>query len=142
MTAGRPRTSTPPPEEMILLGEEMVAWVKKNKPLHLSHWWSIEKFIIQKVWDTMSVAPEFLPYYELALKIVGQQYLDKRSNVRDSISHRWQRVYFKDLRNSEDADFDAEAARKASSLKNEAKAIEEERQKVLEEVARNRKSPS
>ena len=102
MPAGRPRTSTPPPDEMIALGEEMIAWVIKNKPLHLSHWWSVEKFITSKVWETMMVAPEFFPYYEHALRIIGLQYLDKTSNVRDSISHRWQRVYFKDLKQEED----------------------------------------
>lgn len=140
MPAGRPRTVTPPPEEMIQLGEEMIAWVKKNKPLHLSQWYSIEKFITDKVWECMQVAPEFFPYYELALKLVGQQYLDKRSNVRDGISHRWQRVYFKDLKKIEDADAEAEALRRASSLKNEAKAVEEEKQKVLEEVQRNKRT--
>ncbi len=139
MPAGRPRTSTPPPEEMIKLGEEMLAWVKKNKPLHLSHWYSIEKFITDKVWENMQVAPEFSPYYEQALKIVGQQYLDKTSKVRDSISQRWQRVYFKDLRKSEDSDLDADAERKAKALKGEARAAEEEKLKVVEEVQRNRK---
>lgn len=102
MPAGRPRTSTPPPEEMIKLGEEMLEWIKINKPLHLSEWYSGEMFITSKVWDTMQVAPEFFPYYEKALKIIGKQYLDKTSKVRDSISHRWLRVYFKDLKREED----------------------------------------
>ncbi|HWY36247.1 MAG TPA: hypothetical protein VNX68_16495, partial [Nitrosopumilaceae archaeon] len=61
MPAGRPRTSTPPPEEMIKLGEEMLEWIKVNKPLHLSEWYSGEMFITSKVWDTMQVAPEFFP---------------------------------------------------------------------------------
>jgi hypothetical protein len=37
---------------------------------------------------------------------------------------------------------DAEAARRASALKSETKAIEEEKQKVLESINRNRKFPS
>jgi hypothetical protein len=102
MPAGRPRTSTPPPEEMIKLGEEMLEWIKVNKPLHLSEWYSGEMFITSKVWDTMQVAPEFFPYYEKALRMIGKQYLDKTSKVRDSISHRWLRVYFKDLKREED----------------------------------------
>ncbi len=101
---GRPRTSTPPPEEMIKLGEEMIEWVKLNDPLHLSQWWSIEKFITRKVWDNMKVAPECSPYYEHALRLIGIKYLDKNSNIRDGISHRWQRVYFADLRQAEDED--------------------------------------
>jgi len=135
----RPRTITPDPEEMIKLGEEMLAWVKKNKPLHLSAWYSIEKFIVSNVWETMKEAPEFLPYYEQAMRIIGMQYLDKTSKVRDSISQRWQRVYFKDLRKSEDQDLTEDAERKAKALKGDARATEEERQKVMEEVQRNRK---
>ena len=102
MPAGRPRSVTPPPEEMIKLGEEMLEWIKINKPLHLSEWYSGEMFITSKVWDTMQVAPEFFPYYEKALRMIGKQYLDKTSKVRDSISHRWLRVYFKDLKKEED----------------------------------------
>jgi hypothetical protein len=102
MPAGRPRTVTPQPEEMIKLGEEMLEWIRINKPLHLSEWYSGEMFITSKVWDTMQVAPEFFPYYEKALRMIGKQYLDKTSKVRDSISHRWLRVYFKDLKREED----------------------------------------
>jgi len=102
MPAGRPRTSTPPAEEMIQLGEQMLEWIKFNKPLHLSEWYSGEMFITDKVWDNMRVAPEFSHYYNRALKIIGKQYLDKTSKVRDSISHRWLRVYFKDLKKEED----------------------------------------
>ena len=137
-TSGRPRTVTPPPEEMIALGEEMLNWVKINKPLHLSYWYSIEKFFTDRVWDQMQVTPEFAPYYEKALKLVGQQYLDKTSKVREGISQRWQRVYFKDLRKQEDQDAKDEAERKASSLKGEVRAQEEERQRVLNDVQRNR----
>jgi len=102
MPAGRPRTSIPSPEEMIKLGEQMIEWIKINKPLHLSEWHSGEMFITSKVWECMQVAPEFFPYYEKALKMIGKQYLDKTSKVRDSISHRWLRVYFKDLKKEED----------------------------------------
>ncbi len=128
MAAGRPRTSTPPPEEMIKLGEEMLEWVEKNNPLHLSEWWSIEKFITSKVWENMQVAPEFSPYYERALRIIGKQYLDKTSNVREGVSQRWQRVYFKDLRKEED-----ETARYLQSLKLEE--LEKQTPEVLEKFS-------
>lgn len=110
MPAGRPRTISLSPEEMEELGLEMVEWVKKNDPLHLSQWYCIEKGYTDKEWDTMHVCPEFFPYYEQALKIVGLKYLDKNSNVRDGIAHRWMRVYFKDFRDREDekAKFDAD----------------------------------
>lgn len=102
MPAGRPRTSTPSPKEMIKLGEDMLEWIRLHKPLHLSEWYSGEMFITEKVWDSMRKAPEFFHYYDRALKIIGKQYLDKTSRVRDTISHRWLRVYFKDLKHEED----------------------------------------
>lgn len=112
MPAGRPRTLIPNKEEVIKLGEEMVQWVTVNRPLHLTQWWRIEKFITSPVWEAMLQTKEFTPYYEQALSIIGLQYLDKESRIRDGISQRWQRVYFKDLRAQEDADMDAEAERK------------------------------
>lgn len=125
MPAGRPRTTIPEPEEMIQLGQEMLEWVETNKPLHLSAWWSIEKFIVEKVWESMHRAPEFLPYYKRALNLIGQQYLDKTSNVREGVSQRWQRVYFKDLKQEED-----ETARFMQSLKLEE--LEKQSPEVLE----------
>ncbi len=143
MPAGAPRTVSFSPEEMIALGEEMIAYVTEHRKemLHLSQWYSIEKMFTDKQWETFVDRAEFIPYYEKALKLVGLNYLDKNSNVRDGISNRWQRVYFRDLRKREDADADEESTRKASSLKGEARAIEQERQKVLEEVQRNKRTP-
>ena len=113
MVAGRPRTTSFSPEEMIELGEEMIEWVLEHNPLHLSAWYSIHKCFTNKQWDAFQQVPEFLPYYERALHIVGQNYIDKSSNVRDGISQRWQRVYFKDLKRQEDQDLD-DAAKRAS----------------------------
>ena len=143
MPGGRPRTTSFSIDEMIALGEEMVAFVKKNKKtiLHLSEWYTIEKGFIYREWKTFIQKEEFLPYYEQALKLIGIKYVDKSSNVRDGISNRWQRVYFDDLREKEDIDADANELRKASSLKGEARALEQERQKVLEEVQRNKRVP-
>lgn len=144
MVGGRPRTVSFSEDEMIELGNEMVSFVTVNKKdiLHLCEWYTIEKGFTYNEWKTFIQRPEFVPYYEQALKIVGLKYVDKNSNVRDGISQRWQRVYFGDLKESEDADMDAEAARRAAALKSETKSIEEEKQKVLESINRNRKFPS
>jgi len=143
MPGGRPRTVALSKDEMIELGIDMIAYVKKNKKtiLHLSEWYTIEKGFTYNEWKTFIQRDEFVPYYEQALKTVGLKYLDKTSNVRDSISQRWQRVYFGDVKESEDRDLDADAIRKASALKSETKAIEEEKLKVLEEVQRNKRTP-
>lgn len=123
MPIGRPRTVSLPPDEMIKLGEEMVKWVTKNDPLHLSAWYCILKGYTDAEWDTMHVCPEFFPYYEQALKIVGMKYLDKTSNVREGVSQRWQRVYFKqDLKKEEDETlkFKADLARKEEKEEEDA----------------------
>jgi len=137
----RPREFSYNKEKMIELGKEMVAYVIKNKKtiLHLCEWYTIEKGYTYNEWKNFIQKEEFLPYYEQALRIVGLKYVDKNSNVRDGISQRWQRVYFGDLKEREDTDADDNELRKASALKSEARAIEQERQKVLDEVQRNKR---
>jgi len=110
---GRPRTVSFSEEEMIDLGKEMVEWVKQNDPLHLSEWYTIEKMFIYEEWKTFIQRKEFIPYYQRALKIVGKNYLHNNGKVNPGISQRWQRVYFKDLKEQEDQDLD-DAAKRAS----------------------------
>ena len=110
MSGGAPRTVCPPPEEMIELGKEMIAWVQEHQPVHLSEWWSFEKFFTKAAWKNMCDRSEFAPYYEKALLLVGQQYLRKDSPVEPSLKQRWQRVYHKDLRDQEDEDKEKDAA--------------------------------
>jgi len=139
MPVGKPRTVSLPPDQMIELGKEMVAWVKEKDPLHLSEWYCIEKGYTDKEFDTMHVCQEFFPYYEQALKIIGRKYLDKGSNVRDSIAHRWQRLYFKDLRKLEDTDADANADRAARANKSQSMAAETALE-ILDKVQRKNQS--
>ena len=79
MPAGRPRTTSFSEDEMIELGIEMVDFVRKNKKtiLHLSEWYTIEKGFTYNEWKTFIQKPEFLPYYEQALKIVGLKYVSQ-----------------------------------------------------------------
>lgn len=138
----RPRTVSLPPEEMIELGKEMVAWVRQRKDtiLHLSEWYTIEKMFTYNQWKTFIACEEFFPYYEQALKIVGLKYLDKNSNVRDGISQRWQRSYFQDLTERENEDMKFESSLKMQEAA-QGSAIDEERfQKVINQLASNRSS--
>jgi len=108
----RPRTTSFSEEEMIILGKEMLEWVRSHpKTLHLSEWYSGEKMFLYREWKTFIQRDEFLPYYEQALSIIGRKYLDKTSDVREGISQRWQRAYFKDLKEIEDQDLDDAAIR-------------------------------
>lgn len=102
MAAGRPRTVSLAPRDMEILGQEMIIWIKLNNPLHISEFYSTYKQILFNTWDTMIKRPEFVPYYEQAMLMIGKQYLDRNSNVREGASQRWQRVYFKDLALEED----------------------------------------
>lgn len=124
MVAGRFRTTCPSVEEMHVLGNEMVEWVadKKNNCLHLTQWWRIHKCITSPVWECMMQAKEFTQYYEQAMSIIGIQYLDKNSRVRDGISQRWQRTYFKDLKKDEDQDLDDAAKRSSATEKSHDEA--------------------
>lgn len=70
---------------------------------------------------------------------MASRYID--GTVNASIAHRYLRIYDPELRDSEDLDLDKEAIRKASALKSESRAIEEEKQKVLEEVQRHKRKP-
>lgn len=104
MPAGTPRTVSLPPDEMIALGKEMIKWVIENDPIHLSEFYFGVKHYEYSKWDAMTQRPEFLPYYQQALAIIGYKYLRKDSPIEPSLKHRWQRVYFKDLKKSEDQD--------------------------------------
>ena len=141
MAGGRPRTVSFCEDDMMVLGREMVDYVKRNKAdiLHLSEWYTVERGFTYKEWKTFIQKPEFLPYYEQALKIVARKYLDKTSNVKDGIAQRWLRVYFADLKEREDLDAQEDAVRKAEALKTETRAVEEQKAKILEEVERNKR---
>lgn len=143
MPAGRPRESIPEKEEMIKLGEDLLAWASEKKKGELRcrwcEWYSRKHFFIRKQWKRMVDTEEFRPYYEAAQTFLAEKWID--GTINQSIAHRYLRIYDPELRDSEDVDSDAEVARKAAALKNEAKAIEEEKLKVLSEVQRNKRKP-
>ena len=125
---GAPRTVSPTNKDMISLGKEMIEWIEKHDPLHLSQWYTIHKSFTYKQWKAMILLKEFLPYYEKALKMVGIKYLDGESKkIKDGISQRWQRVYFGDLRENEDQDKENDHQRSLAKIKfeQEQKAAQE-----------------
>lgn len=134
MPAGRPRTVSFSEEEMTALGEEMLEWVRKNNPIHLSMWYSIEKMFTEKQWDTFQQRAEFVPYYEMALKLVGYNYLTKGSDVEPAIKQRWQRVYFKDLRREENESLEYEAKLKAQETQQVSEQHEAQHKALLQQL--------
>jgi hypothetical protein len=97
----RPRSVSYDPDEMIALGEEMLKWIVENDPIHLCQFYSLKKMFTYKQWDTMTQREEFIPYYEKALQIIGLKYILKDNEIESSIKHRFLRLYFKDLKHSE-----------------------------------------
>lgn len=123
---GRPRTVSLPPDDMVKLGEEMLEWLQNNPDtLHLSKWYSQTKMFTYKQWDTFTKAPEFFPYYEKALSIVAEKYID--GTIHPSISQRFLRIYFKDVRDSEDEKmrFEYELKGKAEQAKYDAESLKQ-----------------
>lgn len=96
---GRPRTTGLSPEEMIELGEEMVAWVKEHKPLHISFWWRAQKHFSYNQWKSFEDFVEFRPYRDEAMGLIAENYIN--GNVNASIAHRFLPIYFSDVREQE-----------------------------------------
>ncbi len=144
MPGGRPRTAIPEKEEVIELGKDLVSWAtkqtRKGEPIRTRFCdWYTDQGFIRKQWEHMREKPEFQWYYEKARSLMATRYID--GTVNPSIAHRYLRIYDPELRDEENIDADADAARKASALKSETKAIEEEKLKVLEDVQRNKRVP-
>ena len=143
MPGGRPRTSIPEKNELIDLGKDLLAWAQETKKGELRcrwcEWYACKHFFLRKQWKRMVDTEEFRPYYEAAQPYLAKKWIDGTINA--SIAHRYLRIYDPELKENEDVDLDADVARKASVSKSETKANEEERQKVLEEVQRNKRTP-
>lgn len=124
MAGGAPRTVSFSVEEMEILGQEMVDWVVLNKPIHLCEWYTILKKYTYKEWKAFIQRPEFLPYYEQALKLTGLQYL-KKGEIEPGIANRFVRIYFADLRDEEN-----ETKKMNAVIEAEAKKAIEDRRAI------------
>lgn len=100
---GRPRSTTPPPKEVIELGKEMVEWFLTEpvrKKFHFKQWYSIEKKMLKAQWDNLCAVQEFNAYYEQAQAIISQRYMD--GSINPGIAQRFLRLYFPELKKDED----------------------------------------
>jgi len=144
MPAGRPRTAIPEKNDLIELGKNLVHWASERQiegePIRVRFcdWYTAEGFV-RKQWEHMREKPEFQWYYERARSLMALRYVD--GTVNQSIAHRYLRMYDPEVRDHEDQDADANELRKAAALKNESRAIEQEKLKVLEEVQRSKRIP-
>jgi hypothetical protein len=141
MPTGRPRTCVPEREELIKLGEDLLEWastkVKGELRCRWCEWFAKKHFFIRKQWKHMIEKEEFRPYYEAAQVFLAEKWID--GTIHQSIAQRYLRIYDPELTEQEDKDKDADELRKAAALKGEARAQEQERQKVLDEVNREKR---
>lgn len=141
MPGGRPRTSIPEKEELIELGKDLLAWASEKKKGELRcrwcEWYACRHFFVRAQWKHMIEKEEFRPYYEAAQPYLAEKWID--GTINQSIAHRYLRIYDPELREEENKDLDDNELRKAAALKGEARAVEQEKLKVLEEVQRNKR---
>jgi hypothetical protein len=141
---GRPRSRIPEKEELIEFGKDLVQWAsekqKKGETIRVRFCdWYTDRGFIRKQWELFRNLPEFSWYYERARSLLALRYVD--GTVNQSIAHRYLRMYDPEVRDDEDKDADTAELRKASALKGEARAIEQAKQEVLEEVNRSKRVP-
>lgn len=99
-SVARPRKITPPPEEVEMLGQEMVRWFESHPTAdHFTEWYSIEKGILRCEWDLLIQAKEFLMYYEKVRNIILKRL--KSGSVKEGIAHRYLSLVDTSLRDHE-----------------------------------------
>lgn len=105
MAGGRPRTTTPPPEEVIKLGEDLVQWINEPCPdgqfrNRWCEWYAIKHNMIKEEWKLLLQKPEFRPYYEKAQAYLGSKWIN--GDINHSIAHRFLRIYCPEVKDEED----------------------------------------
>lgn len=133
---GRFRTVCPSDEELVVLGEELVEWVRQNNPVHICEWYQFEKDITDNCWEVMIQKEVFLAYYKKALKMIGLNYLKEDTGIEPNVKNRWLRLYWKDLRKQEDQDKDDDIARQRQL----GETVDEEQIKQMEALLSQLKS--
>lgn len=116
---GRPRTTSPSPEECIELGKDLVKWAtekSKEKRILFSQWWAQKHHMIKKEWKALKELPEFLPYYELAQSALAVKAID--GTMEKSFGHRYIRLYDRELIEEENNQMKWEAELKKMSQDN------------------------
>jgi len=122
MVAGRPRTTTPEPEELIKLGEDLVKWATEETDelrLRFCEWYSLKHGILDKEWELMVRKEEFGGYYEKARTALARNWLHKYEN--SSIAHRFMRIYCPDVKREENEtkEFEARLNKEVAKVQNE-----------------------
>jgi hypothetical protein len=134
-TSGRPRTTCPPPEELIKLGKELVQWATEETDelrCRFPQFYSLKKGILASVWDLIIDKPEFSLYYEQARIALSRRFID--GSVNQSIAHRFLPIYIPEIRKMERKIKEEEVEDKKSILDHDHKNKTEVLSTVPEEL--------
>lgn len=118
---GRERIVSPDKATCIALGEQMVEWVKFNKPTHISEWYSLEAHILNKDWKCIIQVTDFLSYYQEAMHYIALN--ARNGTLVPSIAHRFMSLYHIDLKDDEKETMETKAAINAKALVEETKTL-------------------
>lgn len=143
----RPRTESPPPEECIKLGEDLVKWAAAprdpNRPgeaIRFAEWYSLRHGLILKEFKLLKKCKEFFPYYEKARTLLSRFYISSgtKENIKEGIAHRFLRHYcYDDVQEEENNHLEFQA--KLKSIQNDEmaqKILMEKEHKLLESSKR------
>lgn len=102
---GRPPNPGFSNEELLLLGEELILWMKvidaeEKEVVHLSEWYSQIKGISRAQWKSIVQRDCFLPYYERALSWMGVKLL-KNKRLSVAYGSRFLGIYFREVKEYE-----------------------------------------
>lgn len=99
---GRPRTSSPTPEECIKLGEDLVKWATeetKEWRCLFQQWYSLKQGILRNDWKALIKTDEFRPYYEKAQSALAMRAVD--GTMKEGFGQRYLRLYDRELTEEE-----------------------------------------
>lgn len=85
--------------ELTQIGTELVEYALTSDLLHVSEYYAVVRGIPRHTWKALIKTDVLLPYYEKAQAIIARRYVD--GTVSSSIAHRFLRIYYKDVGESE-----------------------------------------
>ena len=118
MAGGRPRGIFPTEKEMIELGKDLVEWAtEKTDEIRTSFcfWYGLKHSILYEEWKLMKRREEFSPYYQKARAAMAQKL--HAQALEKGLSHRYIRMYDRELSDMEDQDKDEDIKRRVNAVK-------------------------
>lgn len=113
MITGAPRITTPPVEECIKLGKDLVQWATEETDdirTSFSFWYALKHGIIYEHWKLLKQKEEFRPYYEIARAALACKL--HKQQLEKGLSHRYIGMYDRELSDHEKEIADQDAERK------------------------------